>query len=67
MGTGYTNGDATDIILDDGLAYAVRHFTDGDDMQDEKTGRLWDEAATALDALVDHLHAQTGRDELKGI
>jgi hypothetical protein len=57
-----TNGDAVAIIENEGLAYAVRHYTDGAQFKDPHTGTLWDAAALALDNLIDYLEAETGQE-----
>lgn len=62
MADKYTNGDAVDIIENEGLEYAVRHYTSGDTFEDVSTTYLWNLAGTAMDALVLHLKKQTGRD-----
>lgn len=58
----HTNGDAADIIEDEGLDYAVRHYISGDEFNDPTTEKLWTEADKALTALVQHLERETGRD-----
>jgi hypothetical protein len=58
----YTNGDAVDIIDNDGLAYAVRHYCDGSYFHDAVTAALWDKAADGLNELVRYLKKETGRD-----
>ncbi len=58
----YTNGDAVDIIENERLDYAVRHYCNGSDFKDRVTAELWDEAGTALNALVAYLQDETGRD-----
>lgn len=57
-----TNGYAVDTIENEGLAYAVRHYCSGSTFKDEDTAFLWDQAATALDALIRHLENETGRE-----
>lgn len=57
-----TNGDAVDIIENEGLGYAIRHYTSGDDFKDPETHRLWDAADKALVELVEYLEAETGRE-----
>jgi hypothetical protein len=57
-----TNGDAVDIIENEGLGYAVQHYISGDSFADAKTARLWNEADRALAALVTHLERETGRE-----
>lgn len=57
-----TNGDAVDIIENEGLDYAVRHYISGSAFKDPDTARLWTAADGALNALVNHLTAETGRD-----
>ena len=57
----YTNGDAIDVIEDEGLGYAVQHYTSGP-FRDPETQRLWDAAASALNALEAHLERDTGRE-----
>lgn len=59
----YTNGAAMDIIDDDGLSYAVRHYCDGKYFKDPETARLWDEAGGALNDLMNHLIKDTGRED----
>jgi hypothetical protein len=39
----------------EGLEYAVRHYMDGSSIQNPVTAKLWDEAATALNALAKQL------------
>lgn len=58
----YTNGDAADIILNEGVEYAVRHYTSGDSFEDPKTAELWDKAAAGLSELLNYLSKQTGRE-----
>ena len=58
----YTDGDAVDIIENEGLEYAVRHYCDGTYFESGKTGSYWTAAQRALNNLVDHLREQTGRD-----
>lgn len=60
----YTNGDACDIIVDEGVGYAVQHYCDGKYFKDPETAALWDAAGQALDTLVKHLIAETGRDDI---
>jgi hypothetical protein len=43
------------VIPSDGLEYAVRHKCDSRHISDPETGKLWDEAATALDKLCERL------------
>jgi hypothetical protein len=57
-----TDGDAVDIIENEGLAYAVRHYCDGNDFASHETAFQWRRAALALDLLVEHLQKQTGRE-----
>lgn len=57
-----TNGYAVDIIEGEGLDYAVRHYIDGSAFKDPETASLWTEAGQALNALVEHLENETGRD-----
>jgi hypothetical protein len=57
-----TNGDAVDIIENEGLGYAVQCYTSGDDFKDPKTAMLWTEADKALGALVAYLERETGRE-----
>lgn len=58
----YTNGDAVDILENEGTGYAVQHYIDGDSFKDPETRRLWNEAALALNELESHLRKETGRD-----
>jgi hypothetical protein len=58
----YTNGDAVDIIKNEGLEYAVRSYCAGSDFKDEGTASLWARASIALDDLVDYLRRETGRE-----
>ena len=58
----YTNGDAVDIIENEGLGYAVQHYCTGDYFKDPQTAKLWDEASNALNALSLYLENETGRD-----
>lgn len=52
----YTNREAGEILEDEGIEYAVRHYCDGSYFKDETTGKLWDASAKSLNALVKHLH-----------
>lgn len=56
-----TNGAAVDIIENEGIGYAILHYTSGSNFKDQETARLWDVAETALNDLVDYLEAETGR------
>lgn len=56
-----TNGEALDIIENEGLDYAVQHYTSGRDFKDPTTRKLWDAADTALTELVGYLEKETGR------
>jgi hypothetical protein len=58
----YTNGDAADIIEDEGLGYAVQHYCSADSFKDPVTAELWDAADKALTALVAYIEKETGRD-----
>lgn len=61
-GSKYTDGDVVDQIEHgDGLEYSIRHKFDSRHIESEKTGKLWDAAAKALNDLVDHLERSTGR------
>lgn len=57
-----TNGDAADIIENEGMGYAVQHYCDGDYFKDPETARLWAEAADALNALQQYVERETGRE-----
>lgn len=57
-----TNGDAVDIIENEGLGYAVQHYISGSAFADAKTARLWNAADSALTELAEHLARETGRD-----
>lgn len=58
----YTDGDLVDIIVNEGLAYAVKDYCDSRHIEDPTTGRLWDAAGEALENLIERLKRQTGRD-----
>jgi hypothetical protein len=58
----YTNGDAVDIIENEGLEYAVRHYCDAGSFKDPQTVRLWDKAEESLTNLVNYLQVETGRE-----
>lgn len=58
----YTNGDAFNIIENEGAGYAVQHYCDGEEFKDPETTRLWNEAGTALENLVTYLERETGRE-----
>lgn len=58
----YSNGDAVDIIENEGLGYAVQNYTSGDSFKDPETKRLWNEADAALTTLVAYLEKETGRE-----
>jgi hypothetical protein len=57
-----TDGDAVDIIEDEGTGYAVQHYTSGDSFASETTRDLWNAASDALNKLEAHLEASTGRE-----
>ena len=57
-----TNGDAADIIQDEGLAYAVQHYCDGSHFKDPVTAGLWSSAESALNNLTRYLSRETGRE-----
>lgn len=57
-----TNGDAVDIIENEGLEYAVRHYISGTEFKDSMTRKLWIDAELALDRLVNYLQRETGRE-----
>lgn len=57
-----TNGVAVDILENEGLAYAVRHYCDGSEFKDPMTTLLWDKADRALTELVEYLQNETGRE-----
>lgn len=63
----YTNGDVVDIIANEGLQEAVRHYMGPEHIEDKDTARLWQEAEDSLNTLLDRLYKQTGREEIKGI
>ena len=57
----YTDGDAVDIIENEGIAYAVQHYCDGWYFKNEETAALWTRADKALSELEAHLKRSTGR------
>jgi hypothetical protein len=57
-----TNGDAVDIIENEGIAYAVMHYIDGNEFKDGETAFRWRRAALALELLKEHLEKETGRE-----
>ena len=44
-----------EVIEQEGLDYAVRHYMRSDHIQNPVTAALWKSAADALDALAEHL------------
>lgn len=58
----YTNGDAADIIENEGVGYAVQHYIDGEWFKDPVTALLWTAADNALTALLAHINRETGRE-----
>ncbi len=62
MGDKYTNGDAVDIIENEGVGYAVQHYISGDSFKDPKTAELWNAANKALTDLCEYLSRETGRE-----
>jgi hypothetical protein len=58
----YTNGTAIDIIENEGLGYAVRHYISGDAFKDPETQIRWNNAAGSLEALIEYLQDETGRE-----
>lgn len=57
-----TNGEAIDIIENEGIGYAVLHYCDGSNFEDYITCFLWDAAQNSLQNLVDYLELKTGRE-----
>lgn len=52
----YSDRELLEIIEDEGhLEYAVRHVCDSRHISDPETGRLWDEAAVALNKLAERI------------
>lgn len=58
----YTNGDAVDIIENEGLGYAVTSYCGGENFKDPVTAGLWSAAENVLTALTKHLERETGRE-----
>jgi hypothetical protein len=58
----YTNGTAIDIIENEGIGYAVLHYTSGDAFKDPETQIRWQNAAGSLEALIEYLQDETGRE-----
>jgi hypothetical protein len=56
-----TNGDAMDILANEGVGYAVTGYCSGDHFKDPKTTHLWDAAEKALNDLTGYLERETGR------
>jgi hypothetical protein len=57
-----TNGDAVDIIENEGLDYAVRHYISGDEFKDPETAKRWKLADKTLTDLCEYLARETGRE-----
>lgn len=47
-----------DIVENEGLEYAVRHYMGADVIKNPETAKLWIEAEAALTALAKHLHLE---------
>lgn len=60
----YSNGDAVDIIDNEGIGYAVLDYTSAEEFKDTRTAELWANAAIALGELESWLAAETGRDDV---
>jgi hypothetical protein len=58
----YTNGDAMNILDNEGVGYAVQHYCSGCDFKDPETAKLWTAADHALTTLVEYLERDTGRE-----
>jgi hypothetical protein len=56
----YDDFEARGIVENEGLEYAVRHYTNAESFKNPETAKLWGAAAKALDALVAHLHLEDG-------
>lgn len=50
--------EVRDIIVNEGLDYAVRHYMGSEHIENPITKKLWDAAETALNELVKHLHLE---------
>lgn len=57
-----TNGDAVDIVDNEGIGYAVLHYCSGDHFKDPMTVDLWNAAGSQLKALQAYLEKETGRE-----
>ena len=57
-----TNGEAIDIIENEGLGYAVQYYISGDKFKDPMTTAYWNAASTALTVLSEYLEHETGRE-----
>ena len=55
----YDDIKVKEIVEDEGLDYAIRHYMGSDSIKNPETAKLWDDAALALDALAKHLHLET--------
>lgn len=60
----YTNGEAVDILDNEGMSYAVMDYCDGSYFKDPETAKLWDAAGKALEDLRQYLRKETGRDDI---
>lgn len=56
-----TNGDAMDILANEGVGYAVTGYCSGDHFKDPETTRLWNAAEEGLNNLTQYLERETGR------
>lgn len=52
----YDDLTVREIVEDEGLDYAVRHYMSSDSIKSEETAQLWSAASDALEALAKHLH-----------
>lgn len=55
----YSDLECVERIEQEGFEYAVRHYMDSRHIQNPVTGKLWDEAAKAMNKLAEHLHLES--------
>ena len=56
MSDKYDDFEVRDIVENEGLDYAVRHYMTADHCENPKTAELWGAAEKALNTLAKHLH-----------
>ena len=54
------NKDVANIVVREGLDYAIRDYIDFEDIDDSRLSILWEEAQEILDKIIEFLEEETG-------